>query len=101
MIDGACRATGVNCRCFPGARLTSMRYTKQLKEESAKAKADVEKTEKALADAKNVITSKDSEIQSKDSQIQSWKEQVKCVLVHFFRFVSVPANVDACTCVFV
>ena len=64
-----------------------MRYTNQLKEESAKAKADVEKTEKGLADAKNVITSKDSEIQSKDSQIQSWKEQVKCVWVHFFFFV--------------
>ena len=90
----------MNCGCFLGERLTNKRYTKQLKEESAKAKADVKKTEKGLADAKNVITSKDSEIQSKDSQIQSWKEQVKCVWVHFFFCVS--ANVDAaCTCVFV
>ena len=34
--------------------------------------ADVEKTEKGLADAKNVITSKQSEI-------STLKEQVKCV----------------------
>ena len=47
---------------------------KQLKEELAKAMADVEKTEKGLADAKNVITSKDCEV-------STLKEQVQCVLV--------------------
>ena len=41
----------------------------------AKAKADVEKTEKGLADAKNVITSKDCEV-------STLKEQVQCVLAH-------------------
>jgi peptidoglycan hydrolase CwlO-like protein len=46
-----------------------MRCTKQLKEESAKAKADVEKTEKALADAKNVITSKDTEVSTLKEQL--------------------------------
>ena len=35
---------------------------KQLKEDLAKAKADIEKTEKDLADAKNCVTSKDSEV---------------------------------------
>jgi hypothetical protein len=48
---------------------------KQLKEDVAKAKADVEKTEKSLADAKNVITSKDCEV-------STLKEQVQCVLAH-------------------
>ena len=38
----------------------------------AKAKADVEKTEKGLADANNVITSKDCEV-------STLKEQVQCV----------------------
>jgi len=35
----------------------------------AKAKADVEKTEKGLADAKNVITSKDSEVSTLKEQL--------------------------------
>ena len=52
----------------------------QLKEDVAKAKADVEKTEKGLADAKSVITSKDCEV-------PTLKEQVQCVLAHFCLFV--------------
>ena len=46
---------------------------KQLKEDLAKAKADVEKTEKDLADAKHGISSKGAEV-------STLKEQVKCVL---------------------
>ena len=52
---------------------------KQLKEElacnTAKAKADVEKAEKGLADANNVMTSTQSEV-------STVKEQVQCVLAH-------------------
>ena len=48
---------------------------KQFKEDLAKAKADIEKTEKDLADAKHVIT-------SKGSDVSTLKEQVKCVLGH-------------------
>jgi hypothetical protein len=68
---------------------------KQLKEDLAKAKADVEKTEKDLADAKNVITCKGSEV-------STLKEQVKCVLRHLCLFVCmllVFANVESCMCV--
>ena len=43
--------------------------------------ADVEKTEKGLADAKNVITSKDCEV-------STLKEQVQCVLAHLCLFVA-------------
>ena len=66
---------------------------KQLKEELAKAKADVEKTEKGLADAKGVITSKDCEV-------STLKEQVQCVLAHFCLFVRMFANVESCMRVF-
>ena len=55
---------------------------KQLKEELAKAKADIEKTEKGLADAKGVITSKDCEV-------STLKEQVQCVLAHCCLFVRI------------
>jgi hypothetical protein len=36
----------------------------------AKAKAEVEKTEKGLADANNVITSKDCEVSALKEQVQ-------------------------------
>jgi hypothetical protein len=52
---------------------------KQLKEDLAKAKADVEKTEKDLADAKHGISSKGAEV-------STLKEQVKCVLGHLCLF---------------
>ena len=53
---------------------------KQLKEDLVKAKTDIEKTEKDLADAKHVITSKGSEV-------STLKEQVKCVLGYLWLFV--------------
>ena len=49
-------------------------------EELAKAKAHVVKTEKGLADAKNVIT-------SKDYDVSTLKEQVNRVLVRLCFFV--------------
>jgi hypothetical protein len=57
--------------------------------------ADVEKTEKGLADAKNVITSKDCEV-------STLKEQVQCVLVlaHCCLFARMFANVESCVRVF-
>jgi hypothetical protein len=64
---------------------------KQLKKELARnmaeAKADVEKTEKDLADAKNVITSKDSEVSTVHLCVYV------CICVFFF------VRVCVCVCV--
>jgi len=64
---------------------------KQLKDELAKAKADVEEAQKGLADAKNVMTSKDSEV-------STLKEEVKCVL-KLFVFVVVSLRMRSLVCV--
>jgi len=61
-------------------------------EELAKAKAHAVKTEKGLADANNVIT-------SKDYDVSSLKEQVNCVLERLCLFVCMFANVESCSCV--
>ena len=75
---------------------------KQLKKELARnmaeAKADVEKTEKDLANAKHGISSKGAEV-------STLKGQVKCVLVRLcffvcmFVFVCVFLFVCVCVCV--
>ena len=60
--------------------MTFRTIQKQLKEELSKTKTDVKKTEKDLAEAKNVAT-------SKDSDVASLMEQVECVLGHLYLFV--------------
>ena len=67
---------------------------KQVKEDLAKTKTDIEKTVKDLADDRNVITIKGSEV-------STLKEQVKCVFRHLCLSVCGFANVESCVCVFV